>query len=183
MFVVDKVVEEDRRILLANELESITIRTRTTQALCPATCDAFVIFEGLSLMGNDKRPQYLRLEYLHKTFTLELIESVLTTTTNSSTRCVSLPLCPSETCMLAAVQFTLIFAAFQALTLITIRPLPPAPQYAIRALPFPACPLQHPCYLPLSSPGKLFSEIETKAEVFLTPLTKFIGGETDGLGV
>ena len=128
MFVVDKVVEEDRRILLANELESITLPDETTQAFCPATYDAFVIFKGLSLLGNDKRPQYLRLEYLHKTFTLELIESVLTTTTNSSTRCVSLPLCPSETCVLAAVQSTLMFTAFQALTLITIRLLPPALQ-------------------------------------------------------
>ena len=37
--------------------------------------------------------------------------------------------------------------------------------------PHSRCPLQHPCYLTLSSPGKLFSEIETEAEVILTPLT------------
>jgi hypothetical protein len=64
----------------------------------------------------------------------------------------------------------------------TSSPCSAAPQNAIRALPFLACPPQHPCGLLLSSPGKLFSEIETEAEVILTPLTKLIGGETDGLG-
>ena len=78
MFVVDKVVEEDRRMLLANELESITLPDGTTQALGPAARDAFAIFEDLCLLGNGERPQFLQLEYLHKTFALELIESVLT---------------------------------------------------------------------------------------------------------
>lgn len=62
--VVDKVVEEDRRMLFVNELESITLPDETTQALRPATCDAFAIFKDFCLLGNDKRPQYLRLEYL-----------------------------------------------------------------------------------------------------------------------
>ena len=78
MFVVDKVVEEDRRMLLANELESITLPDGTKQALGPAARDAFAVFEDLCLLGNGERPQFLQLEFLHKTFALELIESVLT---------------------------------------------------------------------------------------------------------
>ena len=78
MFVVDKVVEEDRRLLHANELESITLPDGTTQTLGPATSDTFAIFEDLCLLGNGERPQFLELDYLHKTFALELIESVLT---------------------------------------------------------------------------------------------------------
>ncbi|KAH9013194.1 hypothetical protein EDB84DRAFT_1533406 [Lactarius hengduanensis] len=78
MFVVDKVVEEDRRLLHANELEPITLPDGTTQTLGLAARDAFAIFEDLCLLGNGERPQFLQLEYLHKTFALELIESVLT---------------------------------------------------------------------------------------------------------
>ena len=78
MFVVDKVVEDDRRLLHANELEQVTLPDGTTQMLGPAARDAFAIFEDLCLLGNGERPQFLQLEYLHKTFALELIESVLT---------------------------------------------------------------------------------------------------------
>jgi hypothetical protein len=78
MFVVDKVVEEDRRLLLANELESVTLPDGNTQTLGPAARDAFAIFEDLCLLGNGERPQFLQLDHLHKTFALELIESVLT---------------------------------------------------------------------------------------------------------
>jgi Guanine nucleotide exchange factor in Golgi transport N-terminal/Dimerisation and cyclophilin-binding domain of Mon2 len=78
MFVVDKVVEEDRRLLLANELESITLPDGNTQTLGPAARDAFAIFEDLCLLGNGEHPQLLQLDHLHKTFALELIESVLT---------------------------------------------------------------------------------------------------------
>ncbi|KAF8481495.1 guanine nucleotide exchange factor in Golgi transport N-terminal-domain-containing protein, partial [Russula emetica] len=55
----------------------MTLPDGTTQALGPAARDAFAIFEDLGLLGNGKRPQFLQLEYLHKTFSLELIESVL----------------------------------------------------------------------------------------------------------
>ena len=40
-------------------------------------CDAFTIFEDLCLLDNGKQPQFLQLEYLHKTFALKLIKSVL----------------------------------------------------------------------------------------------------------
>jgi hypothetical protein len=50
MSVVDKVVEEDRRILLANELESITLPDWTKQALRSPARSAFAIFfETLSV--------------------------------------------------------------------------------------------------------------------------------------
>jgi hypothetical protein len=52
MFIVDKVVDEDRRMLLANELESITFPDGTPQALGPAARDAFGIFEDLCLLGT-----------------------------------------------------------------------------------------------------------------------------------
>jgi hypothetical protein len=45
--LVDKVVEEDRRMLLANELESTTLPDRTTQALGPAARDALAVFKDL----------------------------------------------------------------------------------------------------------------------------------------
>lgn len=62
-FVVDKVVEEDLRLLLANALGSITLPDGTTRLLGPVARDAFAIFEDLYL--NGEHPQYLRLEYLH----------------------------------------------------------------------------------------------------------------------
>ena len=87
MFIVDNVKEKDCPMLLANKLG-------------PAARDALAIFEDLCLFGSGERPQFLQLEYLHKTFALELIESVLT---NSSARCVSLLLYPSETSIPAVV--------------------------------------------------------------------------------
>jgi hypothetical protein len=46
MFIVDKVVEEDRRMLV-NELESITLPETTTRALRPTVHGAFATFEDL----------------------------------------------------------------------------------------------------------------------------------------
>jgi Guanine nucleotide exchange factor in Golgi transport N-terminal len=68
-------------MLLANELISITLPDGTTvtiQVLGPANHDAFSIFESLCLLGNGEHPQFLQLQYLHKTFSLKLIESELT---------------------------------------------------------------------------------------------------------
>ncbi len=67
MFVVDKVIEEDRRMLLANEHESITLPDGTTQV-------THLMFEE----GNGERPQFLQLDYPTRRCALELIESVLT---------------------------------------------------------------------------------------------------------
>jgi hypothetical protein len=51
MFIVDKIVEEGRRMLLTNELKSITLPGRMT--LDPGTArGVFAIFEDLCLLGN-----------------------------------------------------------------------------------------------------------------------------------
>ncbi|KAI0268956.1 hypothetical protein BGY98DRAFT_1101365 [Russula aff. rugulosa BPL654] len=71
MFIIDEVVQEDHRMLLANELESITLRDTTTQVLCPAA--RVTVFEDFCLLGSGEHPQ-LQLEYL-KTFALKLNES------------------------------------------------------------------------------------------------------------
>ena len=55
-------------MLLINELESITLPDGTTQALGPAARDAFAIFEDFCLLGDGEHPQFLQLDYLHKTF-------------------------------------------------------------------------------------------------------------------
>ena len=151
MFVVDKVVEEDRRMLLANELELITLPDGTTQALGPAARDAFAIFEDLCLLGNDERPQFLQLEYLHKTFALELIESVLTNyyelfrKVRFSSSFSILDLCPSSHPHMAVIS-----TAFRTLGLIRTPPFPTAPQNALRALRLPAFAPRHPRRLPLA---------------------------------
>jgi hypothetical protein len=151
MFVVDKVVEEDRRMLLANELESITLPDGTTQALGPAARDTFAIFEDLCLLGNGERPQFLQLEYLHKTFALELIESVLTNYHELFRKvCLSSSLPIRDLYASSCPQIAVMFTAFRALALITTPPLPPAPQNALRALRFPACAPRYPCCLPLA---------------------------------
>ena len=77
MFVVDKVVEEDKREVLS-DVEDTYLPDGTTKALSPSAHDAFAVFEDLCLLANSERPHFLKLEFLHKTFALELIESVLT---------------------------------------------------------------------------------------------------------
>lgn len=73
MFVVDK---------MQTETEGADIQVKlpdgTTQAMSPASRDAYSVFEDLCLLANAEKPNFLKLDYLHKTFALELIESVLT---------------------------------------------------------------------------------------------------------
>jgi Guanine nucleotide exchange factor in Golgi transport N-terminal len=87
MFVVDKVVDEDRQAQMAptdsittpDVPESeITLPDGTTISAGPSARDAFSVFEDLCLLANSEKPHFLKLEFLHKTFALELIESVLT---------------------------------------------------------------------------------------------------------
>jgi hypothetical protein len=87
MFVVDKVVDEDRQtqgpptdsITALNVPESeTTLPGGTTRYVGPSAQDAFSVFEDLCLLANSEKPHFLKLEFLHKTFALELIESVLT---------------------------------------------------------------------------------------------------------
>lgn len=82
MFVVDKMVAEDRLLdseeLPASKLTEVKLPDGTTKKLGPSARDAFSVFEDLCLLANGEKPHFLKLEFLHKTFALELIESVLT---------------------------------------------------------------------------------------------------------
>jgi len=71
---VDKVVEEGRPLVLAGKLESIPFRAERGDRLA-LQLDTFSIFEDRCPLGNSERPQFLQLQYLHKTFALELIRT------------------------------------------------------------------------------------------------------------
>ncbi|KAI0268961.1 hypothetical protein BGY98DRAFT_1101369 [Russula aff. rugulosa BPL654] len=148
MFIIDKVVQEDHRMLLANELESITLQDTTTQVLCPASHVA--VFEDFCLLGSTgERPQ-LQLEYLLKTFALELIEERPTTTSSSYS---------------------------EPLPILQHHLFPPlALQNALRVLRFPLT-LRGTCVFLLLK--RFSSEFETEAEVILTLLLELIHDETD----
>ncbi|KAG5638067.1 hypothetical protein H0H81_002035 [Sphagnurus paluster] len=81
MFVVDKMVVEDNLDEVDEKnmnMTEIRLPDGSTKLLGPSTMDAFSVFEDLCLLANSERPHFLKLESLHKTFALELIESVLT---------------------------------------------------------------------------------------------------------
>ncbi|KAF9267021.1 hypothetical protein L218DRAFT_955496 [Marasmius fiardii PR-910] len=79
MFVVDKMVDEDRQDdIELNVLSEVHLPDGTTKTLGPSSRDAYSVFEDLCLLANSEKPNFLKLEFLHKTFALELIESVLT---------------------------------------------------------------------------------------------------------
>ncbi|KAF8151507.1 hypothetical protein B0H34DRAFT_664561 [Crassisporium funariophilum] len=82
MFVVDKMVLEDRinetEETPALNLSEVELPDGSTKRLGPSAKDAFSVFEDLCLLANSEKPHLLKLEFLHKTFALELIESVLT---------------------------------------------------------------------------------------------------------
>lgn len=79
MFVVDKVVDEDRRDDVdSSTLVEMKLPDSTTKMLGPSAQDAFAVFEDLCLLANSEPPRFLKLDSLRKTFALELIESVLT---------------------------------------------------------------------------------------------------------
>lgn len=82
MFVVDKMVAEDRLTELdevpASNLSQVQLPDGNVKLLGPSARDAFLVFEDLCLLTNGEKPTFLKLELLHKTFALELIESVLT---------------------------------------------------------------------------------------------------------
>ncbi|KAG8692675.1 hypothetical protein FRC09_011038, partial [Ceratobasidium sp. 395] len=84
MFIFDKVIAEQRQRVAAdapsNQLPSreAQLPDGTSAILPPSAHDAFAIFQDLCLLANSERPLYLHLDSLPKTFSLELIESVLT---------------------------------------------------------------------------------------------------------
>ncbi|TFK38576.1 hypothetical protein BDQ12DRAFT_735649 [Crucibulum laeve] len=78
MFVVDKMVAEDRQHESTSELSEMYLPDGSTVTLGPAAKDVHAVFEDLCLLANGEKPHFLKLEFLHKTFALELVESVLT---------------------------------------------------------------------------------------------------------
>lgn len=96
MVVMDKMVDEDRRNAESDDDQStptertssimnlsqiqvtLTLPDGSTARLGPSAKDAYSVFEDLCLLANSEKPNFLKLEFLHKTFALELIESVLT---------------------------------------------------------------------------------------------------------
>jgi len=79
MFIFEKMLHEDRlESDDSQELSEAALPDGSTRALRPCAKDAFSVFEDLCLLANSEKPHSLKLDYLHKTFALELIESVLT---------------------------------------------------------------------------------------------------------
>lgn len=78
MFVFDKVIETDRTATDVQAEERTELPDGTHASLHPSARDAYCVFEDLCLLANLERPLFLKLESLPKTFSLELIESVLT---------------------------------------------------------------------------------------------------------
>lgn len=171
MFVVDKVMDEDRKDNVPPEqLEVTQLPDGTTRSLGPAAHDAFSIFEDLCLLGNSEKPQFLKLEYLHKTFALELIESVLTNYHDLFRqvmlflilRCTVYSHCAQHSELLLLLQHHLSPLLLKSLS---DRPIFPLTLRSTRVV-----------FLLL----KQFSvELLTEAEVFLMLLIKIIGGDVD----
>lgn len=79
MFVIDKVVDEDRKDEEpTSRFTEIALPDGTHRSLRPSALDAYAIVEDLCLLTNSEKPHFLNLASLPKTFALELIESVLT---------------------------------------------------------------------------------------------------------
>ncbi|KAK7039339.1 protein MON2 [Favolaschia claudopus] len=150
MFVFDKMVDEDRRDDSdPAQWVEMKLPNGTTKSLGPSARDAFSVFEDLCLLANSEKPNFLRLEFLHKTFALELIESVLTNYHD---------LFRNHTELVLLLQLHLCPLLLKALS---DRPLFPLTLRCTRVV-----------FLLL----KQFSlELETEAEIFLTLLIKIVG--------
>jgi len=93
--------------------------------------DAFAIFEGLCLLGNGEHPQFLQLECLCKTFSLELIESKLTSYHGLFRR---VRVSSSSSFLTGNPYIAVIFTAPESFLIMTS----PLPGDAFRALCFPS---------------------------------------------
>ncbi|CUA76100.1 Protein MON2 homolog [Rhizoctonia solani] len=81
MFIFDKVTHEHSSTDIPggqSPTKLAQLPDGSSARLAPSAHDAFAIFQDLCLLANSERPLYLQLEALPKTFSLELIESVLT---------------------------------------------------------------------------------------------------------
>ncbi|KAL5513923.1 hypothetical protein ACEPAG_2684 [Sanghuangporus baumii] len=154
MFIIDNVVDEDRRDnLTPSQLTETVLPDGTHKALGPSALDAYAIVEDLCLLANSEKPHFLRLGALPKTFALELIESVLTNYHDLFRR---------HNELLVLLQHHL---CPLLLKLMSDRPLFPLTLRATRVV-----------FILL----KQFStEFITESEVFLSLLIKIIGGESE----
>ncbi|EPQ52984.1 hypothetical protein GLOTRDRAFT_139951 [Gloeophyllum trabeum ATCC 11539] len=154
MFVVDKVVDEDNQEELDHKLlEEITLPDGSNKLLRPSARDAFAVFEDLCLLANAEKPHFLRLDHLHKTLALELIESVLANYHDLFRKHVELQL---------LLQHHLCPLLLKALS------------------DRPAFPLTLRCTRVVFLLLKQFSlELKTETEVFLMLLIKIVGGDPD----
>ena len=165
MFVFDnlKVIEQDHHLLLAIELESITLLGGTTLSLGPAARDMFAIFEGLCLhlLGNGERPQFLQLGYQN---VCSRIESVLTNycIMHSSARHVSPPahsilaVLTPPSCQRSQPEHS------ELLLLLQYPPLRAASQNALRTPAFPITLRE----ISVVSLKQISSELATGADIF-----------------
>ncbi|KAL1724940.1 guanine nucleotide exchange factor in Golgi transport N-terminal-domain-containing protein, partial [Schizophyllum commune] len=123
------------------------------KALPPSARDAFAVFEDLCLLANSEKPRFLQLDYLHKTFALELIESVLT-------------------------NYHALFRQHPELTLLLRHHLCPLLIKALSDRPQFALTLR--CTRVVFLLLKQFhAELQTEAEVFLVMLIKIITEDTE----
>ncbi|TDL18222.1 hypothetical protein BD410DRAFT_900985 [Rickenella mellea] len=154
MFVVDKVLDEDRKESPdASQMADIQLPDGSKKSLAPSARDAFSVIEDLCLLANAERPHFLKLDSLPKTFALELIESVLTNYHE---------LFRKHNELLALLQHHLCPLLLKTLS---DRPIFPLTLRSTRVV-----------FLLL----KQFSiELITEAEVFLTLLIRTVGGEMD----
>lgn len=154
MFIIDKVVDEDKReTLKPNDYTETVLPDGTHKNLGPSALDAYSVVEDLCLLANSEKPHFLKLGALPKTFALELIESVLTNYHD---------LFRQHNELLVLLQHHL---CPLLLKLLSDRPLFPLTLRSTRVV-----------FILL----KQFStELVTEAEVFLALLIKIIGGESD----
>ena len=88
MFVIDKMADKDRRGSVPQDaMTEVYLPNGSSTSLGPYAMDAYSMFEDLCLLANTEKPHFLQLDYLHKTFALELIESVLTNYWVYAVRC------------------------------------------------------------------------------------------------
>ncbi|KAJ7242359.1 hypothetical protein B0H12DRAFT_1132442 [Mycena haematopus] len=150
MFVFDKMVDEDRRDDVdTSQWVEMKLPNGTTKSLGPSERDAFSVFEDLCLLANSEKPNFLKLEFLHKTFALELIESVLT-------------------------NYHALFRKHTELVLLLQLHLCPLLLKALSDRP--SFPLTLRCTRVVFLLLKQFAlELETEAEIFLSLLIKIVG--------
>ncbi|KAF5376165.1 hypothetical protein D9757_009328 [Collybiopsis confluens] len=127
-----------------------------SESFGPSAKDAYAVFEDLCLLANSERPNFLKLEFLPKTFALELIESVLT-------------------------NYHALFRKHRSLILLLQTHLCPLILKALSNRPSVSFPLTLRCTRVVFLLLKQFSfELQTEAEVFLMLLIRIITDENDG---